>query len=289
VIRSKRVGLWVGAAAISVAASAMRPARLDPRDLAHRFDFEEPLAVFTLPSTLDEVSGLAFFSGERLLAHNDEVAVAFTLDPVSGAVTGTSTLGTPTVRGDFEGIAVAGSRAFLITSSGILYAFQGGSAEAGQPYRTADTGLGDRCEAEGLAYDAGADELLVACKRHSGPDDVAWVYRVWLGPGEMRVRPVRIPLDVSNSALGDGFHPSGIEVDPMTGTLVLVSAREEAIMEVTPDGRVLSAVLLRKRRHPQPEGIAFDGEGNLYVADEAHGRQARLTVYRRILDPGAQN
>ncbi len=89
-----------------------------------------------------------------------------------------------------------------------------------------------------------------------------------------------MPFDaLAPFGLKHGLHPSGIDVDPRTGTLVLVAAREEAIVELSPEGRVLSAFELSKDRHPQAEGIAFGPDGRLYVSDEGEGHRARLTVY----------
>jgi len=51
------------------------------------------------------------------------------------------------------------------------------------------------------------------------------------------------------------------------------------VVELSPGGRVLSALELSKDRHPQAEGIAFGPDGRLYLSDEGHGRRARLTVY----------
>jgi uncharacterized protein YjiK len=59
----------------------------------------------------------------------------------------------------------------------------------------------------------------------------------------------------------------------------VVAAEEAAIVELSPDGRVLSAFELPHGRHPQAEGIGFGPDGRLYISDEGHGRRARLTVY----------
>src|SRR5512147_3239724 len=74
-----------------------------------------------LPKKLDEISGLAFDEQDRLFAHNDERAVIHQIDWHRGSLVKSFALGDPPVRGDFEGIAVAASRFYLMTSDGMLY------------------------------------------------------------------------------------------------------------------------------------------------------------------------
>jgi uncharacterized protein YjiK len=72
-----------------------------------------------------------------------------------------------------------------------------------------------------------------------------------------------------------------VEVDPEVGTLILVSARQEAILEITGAGQVVSAFHFGSRRHPQPEGISFLPDRTLLLADERQDGRARLTAYSR--------
>ena len=75
------------------------------------------------------------------------------------------------------------------------------------------------------------------------------------------------------------FHPSAIEVHPETGRLILVSAQEEAVVELSPEGRLLGGRKLHKKTHPQTEGIAFLPDGTMLLADEGQGKKGRLTRY----------
>jgi uncharacterized protein YjiK len=243
---------------------------------------------FDLPGRLDEVSGLGFTPDGRLFGHGDERARLHEINYVDGTVGKRFSLGDPAEHGDFEGMEIVGERFFLITSSGTLYETREGIEDRSEsPYRGVDTGLGDSCEVEGLAYDPAHDELLVACKRSAPPVHAVVVHRLPLAEGQRRPPPISISTDQLEAlGLGRAFHASGIAVDPETGTLVLLAAREELIMEADRSGRVLSAMQLSRGRHPQPEGIAFGPEGVLYIADEAAGRDnARITVYRRRAEP----
>ncbi len=256
------------------------------------YDFAGPEARrYELPRFLSEISGLALTGQGLLLAQDDERAVVYELDLARRAARPLGGRGARVIRGDFEGIAVAGSTLFLVTSSGSLLRAteevgpSRGSDEATGPLRFTkiDTGLESRCEFEGLAYDRLTDSLLLPCKRprQASLRNHLVIFAVPLaslrGEGPPRVT---IPLgDLQEAGLADGFHPSGIEVSPETGSLVLVSAVEETLLELDRSGRVVSLVGLSRRRHPQPEGITFSATGDLLLADEASGGPATVTVY----------
>jgi uncharacterized protein YjiK len=72
-----------------------------------------------------------------------------------------------------------------------------------------------------------------------------------------------------------------VEVDPEVGTLILISARQEAILEITGAGQVVSAFHLGSRRHPQAEGISFLPDRTLLLADERQDGRAHVTAYAR--------
>ena len=73
-----------------------------------------------LPRVLKEVSGLATTRSGRLYAHHDEHATLYQIDPESGEILTAFSAGLMGVKGDFEGLAIAGDRFFLITSQGEL-------------------------------------------------------------------------------------------------------------------------------------------------------------------------
>ena len=82
------------------------------------------------------------------------------------------------------------------------------------------------------------------------------------------------------------FAPSAVAVTPI-GTVLLLSGRDDALVEVDQDGAVLAAVELRSGRHPQSEGLAIGPDGTLYISDERNGKEPRLTAYGPPTDVNA--
>lgn len=246
-----------------------------------------------LPRALEEISGLATTPDGRLFAHNDERAIVYEIDPESGALVKAFSVGTMGVPGDFEGIAVAGERFFLVTSAGQIVEFREGAAGSRVGYRIHSPGLGSRCEMEGLAFDEAEGALLMPCKTPRARDLEGHLVVFSVSVNTMRPDPVpRIFLPLENLAawgLGDGFHPSAIEVHPRTGSLILVAAREEALVELSHHGEILATKELKRKEHPQPEGVAFLLDGSLVLADEGQGERGTITRYPQNKPEGGGN
>jgi len=233
-----------------------------------------------LPGSLDEISGLAFTADGRLFAHGDERAWIHEIDPATGTVSKRFMLGNRTARDDFEGIAIVGERFFLISSGGILYESREGEDREEVEFRVTDTGLASRCEVEGLEYHAAWDELLILCKTVSPDQGAIVIHRLPLDPAKQRPPPIQVDRSqLEQFGLGPDFHGSAIAHQASTRRLLMIAAREETMIEVTEEGRIVAGVQLSSQRHAQSEGLAIGRDGTLYIADEKNGRSARITMY----------
>jgi uncharacterized protein YjiK len=237
----------------------------------------------SLPRALREISGLAISRDGRFFAHGDEQADIFEIDPLTGRTIRRFSLGDKTARGDFEGIAIAGSRFFLVTSAGGIVEFAAGADGERVDY-TVHRGLpGEDCEVEGLEYDARSDSLLLACKTaFSKPLEsrlVVFAFPLVRMNAESQPR-ISSPLDFLIAAdLGDEVSPSGIAIHPIAGTIFVLAARQHLLVELSAEGQPLGARRLSNRSHRQPEGIAFASDGTLWIADEGGNGRAALTRY----------
>lgn len=229
---------------------------------------------WALPKPLREVSGLALDPRGRLFAHDDERARIYQLDYQEGRVVKRFDVGSPPLREDFEGIAWARDRLFLVTSDGILFAAGEGEDGSSVPFERYDTGLGERCEIEGLYFDAADEVLLMPCKIVRDPALAGQlvVLRWSLREGSA----VSAPPIVVGGLAEQRLHPSGLTRCPRSGHLVLVAARQRALLEIGSEGELLRLVAMPDAaRHRQMEGVEMTAEGDLIIADEG----GRLTVY----------
>ena len=232
-----------------------------------------------LPAALREISGLAFHRGV-LLAHDDEIGRIYSINPVTGAVAIFATLRGP-IHDDFEGIAVLRDTVWLMTSSGTLYGVKATASSAPVAFALHQTGLGKRCELEGLAADSANGVLLLPCKTLPKNGRGVVVYRWNLAQGARRdsrdgERGAGRPQEggragrASQRDRGRARHrsPAGTFIRPPRPARV----RRQ---QVSPVG-----ALRLPRRHAQPEGLALAANGDIFVSDEGGNGAGTLAIYR---------
>lgn len=244
------------------------------------------IALWKLPDHLKEISGLVLTADGRLLTHGDERGKVFQIDYRRGVIVKEFDVGSPTVPGDFESIAIVGDTILLFTSDGILYRFPEGADKAVVPYTRLDTELGSECEFESMVFEASSGSLLLACRKvhDKALKDSLVIFRYPLAPVQngrkVKVTHLAVPLArIVGSNGWDGFHPSDMTIDPISGNYVLLASLEKALLEITPAGEVIFARPLPPG-HDQAEGIAVTKDHILILSDEAKGGPALITLYR---------
>jgi uncharacterized protein YjiK len=236
-----------------------------------------------LPKRLREISGLALTADQRLLAITDEEAIVYEIDYDNGSLVKAFALGDPTLRGDFEGIAVVGDVIWLMTSDGDLIA----TKEAGDGERVSftryETGLGRYCELEGLGQDAEHQKLFLGCKESKKKRDELKIFEVSVA----NLPPTQTAdVEFSEQALAEKvgkkhMRPSALAIDPDSGNRVMLAANHRALITLAPGGALIDAIILPgKGRHKQAEGLEITRDGRLLIADEGGNGRGRLAVYR---------
>lgn len=256
-----------------------------------KYDFNSHKVVQSnLPAALDEISGLTVIEDDRVFCHNDEKGIVFQIDVYNGYVIKFFDVGKWRADKDFEGIAFADGFFYLVTSSGELAQFKEGGHKQAVDYKVINTGLSSSFNVEGLCYDEDADALLLACKDYAGKNfkNKRAVYEFSLKTFKINPNPQFI-IDFNELKEKFGlkeFNPSGIVKNVFTGTYFLISAKgEKAVLEISPDGNLLSVHKLDKDNHSQPEGIAFLSGGTMLIADEKNKKKhASITAYPLNLD-----
>lgn len=276
----------------------------DPTDdlIRFAFDFKDPDDEFRLARALDEISGLTYVDDSTLAAVEDERGIVYLIDTQTGDIRSKHKFGP---SGDYEGIERIGSVMYVVNSSGDVYEIHGWASPEPHAIRH-KTALSSRFDIEGLAYDGSQERLLVACKEYPGRKLSGYksVYAYYPEVDSLASRPAfAVNADgrrneIYPGKLGDfgimkkdaqQFKPSGLAIDPVTSNLFILSSAYPSIAVVHPDSGLVHVFELKRKLFRQPEGIAFDTAGNLFISNEGAGEKPTLLRFDRIPNRPTEN
>ena len=250
------------------------------------YHLDEPEDVYKLPHSLDEISGLAIDPDGRLIAIQDEQAILFFIDPLSGEIKDEYEFGK---RGDFEGVEFMNGLYYVLESDGTL--FQVEIREGESESSKIKTRLHRGCDAEGLAADVYMYRLLILCKEKAGKGirNARAVYIFDLQKGKLCKKALNLlsrnafmsAFDVKKSAFSS-FKPSAIAVHPQTGHIYIISSVDRRLVVFNRVGDILGQHEFDKKNMRQPEGLAFGRDGFLYVASEGAGKRGTILRFRPV-------
>ena len=244
----------------------------------YNFEPEESLRI-KLPGELQEISGLTMTDDGRLFGHNDEKGFVYQIDYTNGDIVKKFSLGKKYEREDFEDIAYANNKFYMVSSKGNIYEFEEGNDGESVTYNILETDLKSKYDVEGLCYDPVTNSLLLACKGYPGKDfkKQKAVYSFSLDEMKLEKEP-RFLIDLSE--IKKTFNPSGIERNPTTGTFFIIAANGSAIIEISKDGKLIDKKKLPPVIHEQPEGITFTPDRSLIISDEGDFTSGSIVIHK---------
>jgi uncharacterized protein YjiK len=252
-----------------------------PQPHLNGYNFKN-LKQFKLPSYLNEISGLAVSDDSRIFSHDDERGIVYQIDCTDGKIVKKFFIADKIPNRDFEGIAIVKDKFYLISSSGDIYEFNEAKNEKNSKSKIYKTGLTVSYNIEGLCYDPETHSLLIACKGFPGKKLKGYraVYSFNLKEKKLISEP-RFLLSLKDLDKKYGmrnFSPSAIEYNSKTGTFFILSSHVKAIIEVSPDGKILNGIPLSGKIHNQPEGLTFTKEMRMLISDEGRGSHGTITM-----------
>lgn len=251
------------------------------------YKLNQPDWLRVLPVELNEVSGFAVNEeGEGGWAVNDEIGNLYPFALVEGLMGQPFEFGG---RGDYEGLEIVGNEVVVARSDGTLFRVRQGKVTEVESMLDYDY------DVEGLALDGARSRLLVACKRKAGPGKAfkrrRAIYSLTLPDFTWDEVPAYIitfkdlqkfikETDVDGLKGSDARHfaPSAIAVTPDDQYIYVLSSVGRMVVVLNIQGTIVAVEHLARNPHRQPEGMAFDSQGSLYITNE--GRDRAGTLYR---------
>ncbi len=240
------------------------------------YNFSEPQLTFALPSILNEVSGIYLLNDSILLCQEDERGRIYLYNLKTSAVDKIISFGN---ADDYEDITFFENVVYLINSKGTVVSV---SNYLQEPLLTKfNTVLSQKNDVEGLCFDAESQSFLIVCKEQQGDDmedkDIKNVYQFQMETKQIAKKPF-FHFKEKN------FKPSAIAVHPISNNIFVLSASKEKLLELARDGSIITNYDLKKSMFPQPEGLAFASNGDLYISNEASGGAADILLFKYVID-----
>lgn len=247
------------------------------------YDLESPDQVFVLPEYLEEVSGLSLFAPNQLAMLNDEHGRMYVYDLLEKKIV-------HRVRfegnGDFEGIERVGDYVYAIKSNGKLYRFNVNMEGVVQEIKTP---FSSENNVEGLGYNPISNQLLIALKDKGDLKDVEVKGKAIYGYDISTEQFLKLPLFVLRDkeverVIGSKFKfkPSGVAVNPVTNETYVIAATQRALLVFDSVGKPKHLVKLRGGLFPQPEGITFSENGDLFISNEVEGEGGTILKFSSL-------
>jgi hypothetical protein len=247
---------------------------------------------FVMSESLREISGIATLrgNGDTLYAIEDEEGKLFYFHPGDGKFA-YKKFGK---RGDYEDVTILNDKEFVVLrSDGSLFVFplslvSDGSMDNVEEYEN----ILPSGEYEGLFGDDNG-KLIALCK--SCPDDdqrdevsayvLERVHKDSPTTGNSLTITGHFKVDVSLLKLTNinrkvKFHPSCIARHPLTREWYIISSVNKILLVLDDHWKMKASYPLEPSLFRQPEGVAFDRKGNMFISNEGGDGNAHVLLFK---------
>ena len=238
-----------------------------------------------MPHILDEISGIAFLKGndDTIYAIEDEEGKLFSYSFASEKISYTKFA----KKGDYEDVTILNNRIVsVLKSDGSLLLFP--VSEIGknkidslQEYNH----ILPAGEYEGLFASDG--KLFVLCKKCPGDKQTKEVSIYTMQQAsDTKLRIINsFKIDVSMIHLKKDkerkkIHPSCIAKHPVTHEWFIISSVNKLLVILDEQWKVKEYYSLDPSLFKQPEGLAFNSKGDMYISNEGAGGSPNILLFR---------
>lgn len=230
---------------------------------------------FTMPSSLLEISGIAFYKGisDTVYSIQDEDGKLFRQKwdvkkqyHMKFAP-----------KGDYEDLAIFNERVLVLKSNGSIYSFPFSEAVKEESDLVREhKKVVPKGEYEGMFADPQTNKVYILCKKCEQDKKMkqvtGYVFDYDAGLDTLKAAG-DFKIDLSelksiNPKLKTSLNPSALAKNPKTGEWYILSSTNKLLLVTDKDWKIKAAHRLNSSTFNQPEGIAFDRDLNLYISNE---------------------
>ncbi|GAA4920584.1 hypothetical protein GCM10023313_25450 [Mucilaginibacter defluvii] len=251
------------------------------------YDLSKPQK-FVMPASLTEISGHTFYKGDPsvVYAQEDESGKVYFFKPGDKNISSTQFAG----PGDYEDIAICREQVIMLRSDGVLFILPLAQVKAGKVTSVKTIGnILPKGEYEGMYADESTATIYIITKNSKADKkmNITAGYKFNLLAGN-NVKPAG-EFSISNEEVATlsgekkkkkaRFMPSALAKNPLTNEWYILSSINKMIVVTDNNFKVKDIYPLTRSQFPQPEGIAFDRQGNLYISNEGGNGSGTLLKY----------
>lgn len=232
-----------------------------------------------LDPKLKEISGLAWDSKNNIfLAIEDEKGTLFSLGRDNRVIVGENNFGAP---GDYEDVALYNGIPYILRSDGMLVRYEKDSTGKGRGVEIGMIPIGGPNDFETLYADMGKKALILICKTCKVDDgntiSAFAYYPDSIGFDTKPVYTINVDSVAKLSPFKSSrFEPSAAAIHPVLHKLFILSSTSHQLAITDSNGKVESVYKMATKIFPQPEGLAFKQNGDMFVTNE--GGMGRPTI-----------
>ncbi|PZP51972.1 MAG: hypothetical protein DI598_01930 [Pseudopedobacter saltans] len=252
-----------------------------------QYDLSAPSSV-TIPSELKNISGITFFKGNAsmIYAIDENQGSVYCYYPSLHNVVKSSF----DMTGPFEDLAIMDSSIYVLKNTGTIYSFpmkSMGKAKLDTFWTYAD--FFPKGTYEAMYYADSSRKLVVINKTKSSDSRLTRCYTfnideqgvphksnsfvIYWSTIEKKLKKERIK----------GFHPTAIAQNPKTKEWYIISDNEKILFVLDNNWHPSRAYPLDSTVFSKPQGMAFDNNGDLYIANDGTAKSApNLKVFPYI-------
>ena len=233
---------------------------------------------WNMPMLLEEISGIAWIDKDRIACVEDEEAIIFIYNLKTSEVERQIVFGED---GDYEGIALVGEDAYVLRSDGTIFEVLNYLTEE-KEVNEIKIVFSKTYNFEGISFDKKRNRLILAIK-DKAEKEYKPIYSVDLKTKKLEEEPaykikfddpIFDDLDIKNN--NHLIQPSEITVNPKTGEIYILEGTNPKLLILSPNGKPKKLHVFQEEQFPQPEGLTFDDQGNLYISNEGAGGMGNI-------------
>ena len=229
-----------------------------------------------LDNSLLEISGIFYETHDRMAAINDEDGKIFLLNTNSGAIEKFKY----DKKRDYEDIVRVGDFYYVLESNGNLHQVDVNKQEGVNEFVFHVHG---KVEFESLYYEKSTQKLVLITKDHRIERNVILAYSFDLATQSFSNEPYfsismhEVKAGMKNDA--SECKPSAAAIHPILNKLFVIASVGKVLLQCNITGKVERTYGLNPDHFPQPEGITFAPNGDMYISNEGAQGKATLIVF----------